>query len=265
MGFGDFKYIILDEADYLSPNAQAALRGVMEKYSNSLRFILTCATGDTTIYTPEGMRRIDSVVHGTNVSSFDSYLENKFLKESIASKTLSIRTQHGNQIEVTPDHRFFTLSGEVTAKDLTINDCLPLYVNRMYGNEYEYQEIDYSNLNLKSDFRHWLIKKGILTNEMMQWVQRHKCFVFNDAHKRIFDYIVANDKNSIVVSELSAELSLPTTSVRNFLNKIKNYICDKKYIAQSKFIHEIDMTNMTADYAKFKNFTDTHNIVQRTF
>ena len=42
MGFGDFKYIILDEADYLSPNAQAALRGVMEKYSNSLRFILTC-------------------------------------------------------------------------------------------------------------------------------------------------------------------------------------------------------------------------------
>jgi DNA polymerase III delta prime subunit len=42
MGFGDFKYIILDEADYLSPNAQAALRGVMEKYSNSLRFVLTC-------------------------------------------------------------------------------------------------------------------------------------------------------------------------------------------------------------------------------
>ena len=42
MGYGDFKYIILDEADYLSPNAQAALRGVMEKYSNSLRFILTC-------------------------------------------------------------------------------------------------------------------------------------------------------------------------------------------------------------------------------
>lgn len=42
MPYGDFKYIILDEADYLSPNAQAALRGVMEKYSNSLRFILTC-------------------------------------------------------------------------------------------------------------------------------------------------------------------------------------------------------------------------------
>lgn len=42
MGFGEFRYVLLDEADYLSPNAQAALRGVMEKYSNSCRFILTC-------------------------------------------------------------------------------------------------------------------------------------------------------------------------------------------------------------------------------
>ena len=42
MGFGDFRYILLDEADYLTPNAQAALRGVMEKFSNSCRFLLTC-------------------------------------------------------------------------------------------------------------------------------------------------------------------------------------------------------------------------------
>jgi replication factor C small subunit len=42
MPFGEFKYVILDEADYLSKNAQAALRGVMEKYSNTARFILTC-------------------------------------------------------------------------------------------------------------------------------------------------------------------------------------------------------------------------------
>jgi len=40
--FGDFKVVLLDEADYLSPNAQAALRGVMETYSNTARFVLTC-------------------------------------------------------------------------------------------------------------------------------------------------------------------------------------------------------------------------------
>ena len=40
--FGDFKVVLLDEADYLSPNAQAALRGVMEEYHTTARFILTC-------------------------------------------------------------------------------------------------------------------------------------------------------------------------------------------------------------------------------
>jgi replication factor C small subunit len=42
MPFGPFKAVLLDEADYLSPNAQAALRGVMEEYSDTARFILTC-------------------------------------------------------------------------------------------------------------------------------------------------------------------------------------------------------------------------------
>lgn len=42
MPFGEFKIVLLDEADYLSPNAQAALRNLMETYSSSARFILTC-------------------------------------------------------------------------------------------------------------------------------------------------------------------------------------------------------------------------------
>lgn len=42
MPFGPFKVVLLDEADYLTPNAQAILRGVMETYSSTSRFILTC-------------------------------------------------------------------------------------------------------------------------------------------------------------------------------------------------------------------------------
>lgn len=42
MPFGDFKVILLDEADYLSPGAQAVLRGMMEQYAGVARFILTC-------------------------------------------------------------------------------------------------------------------------------------------------------------------------------------------------------------------------------
>lgn len=40
--FGPFKVVLLDEADYLTPNAQAILRGVMEAYSSTARFVLTC-------------------------------------------------------------------------------------------------------------------------------------------------------------------------------------------------------------------------------
>ena len=42
IAFGPFRVVLLDEADYLSPNAQAALRGVMEEYHSTARFILTC-------------------------------------------------------------------------------------------------------------------------------------------------------------------------------------------------------------------------------
>jgi replication factor C small subunit len=40
--FGEMKYIILDEADYVTKDGQAAMRGVMEAYASSCRFILTC-------------------------------------------------------------------------------------------------------------------------------------------------------------------------------------------------------------------------------
>ena len=43
MPYGKFKVVMIDEADYMNPQSvQPALRNLMEDYSHSVRFILTC-------------------------------------------------------------------------------------------------------------------------------------------------------------------------------------------------------------------------------
>lgn len=42
MPFGNFKVVLLDEADYLTQPSQAALRNDMEAYHQTVRYILTC-------------------------------------------------------------------------------------------------------------------------------------------------------------------------------------------------------------------------------
>lgn len=42
ISFRDLKIIVLDESDFLTPQAQAALRNIMETFSSNTRFILTC-------------------------------------------------------------------------------------------------------------------------------------------------------------------------------------------------------------------------------
>lgn len=62
---GEMRYVLLDEADYLSRNAQGALRGVMEKYINTSRFILTCN------YPHKIIPAIHSRVQGINIDTLE--------------------------------------------------------------------------------------------------------------------------------------------------------------------------------------------------
>lgn len=65
--FGDIKVVLLDEADYMNPNSvQPALRNLMEDYSHSVRFILTCN------YPNKILPAIHSRCQGIHIEKIDS-------------------------------------------------------------------------------------------------------------------------------------------------------------------------------------------------
>lgn len=65
MPFGTFKVVLLDEADYLTPNGQAMLRNDIESYHASVRFILTCN------YSYRIIPALKSRCHEINISKTD--------------------------------------------------------------------------------------------------------------------------------------------------------------------------------------------------
>ena len=99
--FGPFKVVLLDEADYLSPNAQAALRGVMEEYHATARFILTCNYPNRII--PAIHSRCQSFhVERTDMEQFIARVEKILTKENITFDLESL----ANYVSVTyPDLR----------------------------------------------------------------------------------------------------------------------------------------------------------------
>ena len=85
MGFKDYKIIILDECDYITPNAQAALRNLMETFSKHCRFILTCNFVER-IIEPIQSRCQSFQVIPPSKKEVALHIHNILKEESVASK-----------------------------------------------------------------------------------------------------------------------------------------------------------------------------------
>ena len=83
---GDFKYVLLDEADYLSPNAQAILRNMMETFSTTCRFILTCN------YPNKVIPAIHSRCQGYHIEKLDT--------EEFTARVATIAITEGIEVEL---------------------------------------------------------------------------------------------------------------------------------------------------------------------
>jgi replication factor C small subunit len=101
IGFKDMKVIVLDECDYITPNAQAALRNLMETFSKHCRFILTCNFVERIIDPLQSRCQVfeiippskkDVAVHLTKVMELESITyDNEDLKVLIDSSYPDVR------------------------------------------------------------------------------------------------------------------------------------------------------------------------------
>lgn len=82
MPFGHLKIVLLDEADYLTHNAQAILRGLMETYASQARFILTCNLAHK-IIKPLKSRCQEFVIDKTDQTEFTTRVATVLLTENI--------------------------------------------------------------------------------------------------------------------------------------------------------------------------------------
>ena len=129
IGGPSFKIIFLDEADALTQDAQQALRRTMEMFSNNVRFILSCITGDTKIYTPDEreVRIKDFMKHFeegllkevTNRRGRDTVIAAvAFNSKIIGHPVFRLTLESGRVVEATGDHMFLTPEGWVQTYDL---------------------------------------------------------------------------------------------------------------------------------------------------
>ena len=135
-GFAPLKVVVLDEADALTPDAQAALRNMMEVFSKQTRFILTCnyferiippivSRCQTSALTPPSKKEV--AVHLTNILNQEGVT---FEKQAIATLVNAyypdIRRIIGTAQQQTRDGKLVVNVSEVIAGDskLKIMDTL---------------------------------------------------------------------------------------------------------------------------------------------
>lgn len=82
---GEFRYVLLDEADMLSPQAQAALRNMIEEYSAICRWVLTCN------YPHKIIPALHSRTQGFHIEKLD--------REQFATKAATILITEGIELD----------------------------------------------------------------------------------------------------------------------------------------------------------------------
>jgi len=161
MPFGKFKVILLDEADYTSPEFQAALRNDMEAYAQTVRFILTCnyehkiipalresrchkfhiAKPDRTEFTARAATVLVSENIDFDLDTLDSYVRasypdlrkclNQLQVNSTTGKLLAAQTQGNSENDLLLEATKLFKSGKILEGRQQLMQYISLYPTRI--------------------------------------------------------------------------------------------------------------------------------------
>ena len=168
VGFKSLKVIILDECDYLTPNAQAALRNLMETFSKHCRFILTCNYVE---------RIIDPIQ-----SRCQSYKVVPPSKKEVAQQMVSILKQENCTYELDdialivnagyPDIRRVINS----AQRQIVDNKLKIDISSVIQNDYKIQLLD-------------KLTNGSKFNDIRQLIADNSISDYSDLYRLLYDEI----------------------------------------------------------------------------
>jgi DNA polymerase III delta prime subunit len=172
MPFGNFKVVLLDEADYLTPAGQAALRNDMEAYHMTARFILTCnyqhriipalksrchefhiTKTDKTEFTARAATVLVSENIEFDLDDLDSYVRatypdlrkclNQLQVNSSTGKLLSSQTQSSGEDELLVEATNLFKSGKILEGRQQLLQYIALYPTRIEDTySWMYQNLD---------------------------------------------------------------------------------------------------------------------------
>ena len=168
IGFKSLKVIVLDEADFLTPNAQAALRNLMETFSKHCRFILTCNYVE---------RIIDPIQ-----SRCQSYKVVPPSKKEVAQQMVSILKQENCTYELDdialivnagyPDIRRVINS----AQRQIVDNKLKIDISSVIQNDYKIQLLD-------------KLTNGSKFNDIRQLIADNSISDYSDLYRLLYDEI----------------------------------------------------------------------------
>jgi DNA polymerase III delta prime subunit len=163
MGFGNTKIIILDESDFMSSFGQAALRNVMETFSNNCKFILTC-------------NYVEKIIPAIQ-SRCQSFQVTPPSKKDIAIHISKILTEKGIQFDVKDLVPIIDSSYPDIRK--IINTCqlnshkgvLKLDISAIVENDYKQKVLDILNSSVDKKTKYNTIRKALADSKVTDFTE----------------------------------------------------------------------------------------------